>query len=274
MSDDPDEITPFPGMNPYLEGPVNWSDFHATFIGALREAINTRLPRPYYARIEQWVMMIPVDDDQAQRREPDVLVGYGGRTAGSRPPSPPAAGSAVGLLEPAAMANVAQSDPHREWLIEILRMPERDVVTVLELFSPTNKRGEGRGIYLEKRRQLLATPANVVEIDLIRAGRRLQLNKRLPPDDYYAFVSRGDRRPACDVYHWSVRDPLPTLPIPLRPPDADVLVGLADPFRVAFARGRYGRFVDYADPPPPPAFDADTAAWVRSVAGPDAPGTE
>lgn len=259
------DVSPFPGMNPYIEGPNHWADFHHEFISTLRQAIGDRLPEPYYASVGELVMLVsPETDDRPQRREPDVLVGHAGtRRVGAE--SPGGAAAAVAVLEPLPMANVVFDDPHTEGYIEIRRMPAGEFVTVIELLSPTNKRGDGRGIYLQKRRQLLGTPANIVEVDLIRAGRRLQLNRPLPPDDYYCFVSRGDRRPACDVYHWSVRDPLPAIPVPLRPPDADVVVGLADPFRVAFARGRYGRFIDYAEPPPASPFAADDAAWAAEV---------
>ena len=187
-------VSPFPGMDPYIEGPLHWSDFHHEFISTLRQAIVERLPEPYYASVGELVMLVsPESDDGPQRREPNVVVG---RSEGNRPvPSTPG-GLAIGLLEPATMANIAQHDPHTEAYIEVRRMPSREVVTVIELFSPTNKAGTGRGIYLEKRRQLLATPANVVELDLVRAGRRLRLNRPLPPDDYYGFVSRGDRWPA------------------------------------------------------------------------------
>jgi len=42
--------SPFPGMDPYLEDPAFWSDFHHTFIGCWREAIADALPEPYEAR--------------------------------------------------------------------------------------------------------------------------------------------------------------------------------------------------------------------------------
>ena len=36
---------PFPGMNPFLEDPVFWSDFHATFIVCWRDEIRAVLPK-------------------------------------------------------------------------------------------------------------------------------------------------------------------------------------------------------------------------------------
>ena len=44
-----------------------------------------------------------------------------------------------------------------------------------------------------------------------------------------------------EVYRWTVRDPLPTLPIPLREPDPDVLIDLAALATRVYDLGRYAR---------------------------------
>src|SRR5262245_55213740 len=49
--------SPFPGMNPYLEGPAHWPDFHATFITYAREALLQALPKHYTARIAERVYL-------------------------------------------------------------------------------------------------------------------------------------------------------------------------------------------------------------------------
>ena len=43
--------SPFPGMDPYLEDPTRWSDFHATFVLTWSEAIGDVLPKPYDVNI-------------------------------------------------------------------------------------------------------------------------------------------------------------------------------------------------------------------------------
>ena len=45
-------------MDPYLESPAFWSDFHATFINYWREAIADRLPDHYEARIDERVNLV------------------------------------------------------------------------------------------------------------------------------------------------------------------------------------------------------------------------
>ena len=41
--------SPFPGMDPYLENPEIFPDFHDSFTTYLREALQSRLPAPYFA---------------------------------------------------------------------------------------------------------------------------------------------------------------------------------------------------------------------------------
>lgn len=256
--------SPFPGMDPYLESPAHWSDFHPTFIQTLREALNDVLPPNYVARIDEEIVMLEPEPYDRKKAEPDVAVIHDPLVARSH-----GAGAAIAerATSPVTLENVESLDPHTEVRIDITRLPERQVVTVIELLSPTNKSGDGRGLYLEKRHKLLRRPINVVEIDLIRAGRRLRLNRPLPPAHYYGFISRADRRPKCDVYAWTLRDALPALPIPLLAPDHDVHANLAAAFDLAYARGRYERSVNYAEPPPPPALSAKDAEWVAETAG-------
>ena len=254
--------SPFPGMDPYLESPAHWSDFHYEFIGAMREALSDKLPENYHARINELVMMIQPDLPQRKGAGPDVLV--------TRDPGRESEGgvAVAGVTEivPTILRNIEYFDPYTEAFIEVIRLPDQQVVTVIELFSPANKTGEGRGIYMEKRQHLLRQPVNIVEFDLIRAGRRLELNRPLPAGHYYAFVSRADRRPTCDVYAWTVRQPLPPVPIPLQAPDGDVRLELEQAFRSAYKRGRYDRMIKYDGPPSPPRFHSVDAEWVSQTA--------
>ena len=253
--------SPFPGMDPYLESPTHWPDFHATFIQTWREAIADRLPKNYFARIGEDVVLIQPELRARQGRVPDVLV--------SRDPFRAGVGATAVVsgvrVQPTTLSNIDQLDPHVEAFIEILRLPNQEVVAVLELLSPTNKYGDGRGFYTEKRLQLLRQKVHIVELDLLRAGRRLELDQPLPAGDYYALISRFDRRPLCDVYPWTIRDSLPLLPIPLLAPDPDIEIDLAEAFRTAYQRGRYERIIRYDQPPPAPSFAGDDADWLAKI---------
>jgi hypothetical protein len=149
--------------------------------------------------------------------------------------------------------------------VEIRNVAERRLVTVIEILSPANKHSQGFHEYLEKRDALLHTATHLLEIDLLSAGERLPLlGGELPPAPYYVFLSRFTRRPRTEVWPIQFRDPLPTIPVPLLPPDADVPLGLQAALEACFALVGYQRLLDYTQPPPPPLAEADLA-WVKEV---------
>lgn len=218
--------SPFPGMDPYLESPAFWPDFHRTFLVYLCDAILALLPDGYDVRIHE-------------------------RTATEEP-------------EPVAIGHMVRG-PHRERFAKIVQGPDRALVTVLELLSPSNKVGAGAAAYRANRQGLLLEGINLVEIDLLLRGRRLPPSRPLPPGDYYALILRSGRRPDCEVYAWTIRQPLPTLPIPLRAPGPDIPIELGAAFATAYERARYAKSLAYGEPAPAPVRDEDRD-WVREQA--------
>ena len=90
---------------------------------------------------------------------------------------------------PIQMATVMPSRvPHVT--IEIRDVAQRALVTAIEILSPTNKRGEGYREYLDKRRRLLCSMAHLIEIDLLRRGRRVPMQQALPPALYFISTIR------------------------------------------------------------------------------------
>jgi hypothetical protein len=255
--------SPFPGMDPYVEGPRHWKDFHHRFIDDLSDAISDRLPQNYFARIEQDVLMVAHGDEELDKLAgPDLTVS---RSTSRRSPVRARVAGGTPVLESVEIANVERLDPLTEGFIEIRSLPDQELVTVIEVLSRTNKSKEGRALYLEKRERLLREPINLVEIDLLRSGRRLELARPLPQGHYYVFVSHMNRKPICNVFAWNVRQPLPAIPIPLHGKDPAVRLPLAAVLERTFRRGRYAQLTDYSAPPPPPSFSREDARWIASV---------
>jgi len=73
--------------------------------------------------------------------------------------------------------------------------------------------------YRAKRRSILHQKANLVEIDLLTVGRRMETSPKIPLADCYAIVSRGIRPNEREVFSSSIRRVLPRIPIPLKPSD-------------------------------------------------------
>ena len=251
----------FPGVNPYVEVSGRWLGFHNVLIAQCSLALNRVLPDNYLAVVEERIELAPddpSDDDSRRRRQrlPDVAVT---RDLYSAPA--PDGGSAVLLdLEP-ALRTLPSYEELPESYIDIRSDPDDELVTCIELLSPTSKAASGRGEYWAKRAGVLRGTASLVEIDLLLGGRRLEVREPMPPGDYFAIVSRGDRRPTCEVYAWSIRRPLPRLPIPLRPGEPDVVLDLAAAYETTYTGGRFDRAARHDRPLPGPLSDADRA-WV------------
>lgn len=82
---------------------------------------------------------------------------------------------------------------------------------------------------------------HLVELDLLLQGQRLTHRDQLPTADYYAIVSRLEERYRCRGYAWNKIQEMPSIPIPLRRPDPDVIIDLQSVYEIAFSRGRYNK---------------------------------
>ena len=255
--------SPFPGMDPYLEG-EEWSDFHGRFNFAMSDQLNERVSEDYFVRAERRVY-VDEDGDEFLAAVPDNVVFEASAFGG---------GGGVAVAEPVAKAVVgtiprpAPVIERRETYLVVRRNPGREVVTVIETLSPSNKRpGEGRRRFLHKREEVLEGAAHWVEIDLLRGGEPTPLGGSIPPHTYRAIVSRAANRPRCEVFPWTLADPLPTIPVPLKPEDGHVALDMQQVFETIFGRTRYDRAFDYAGEQPDVPFTPAELAFARSLPG-------
>jgi hypothetical protein len=253
--------SPFPGMDPYIEDQGRWADFHSSLVTYCRDTLAARLPEDYVAQIGERVYLVTWQVDESRAILPDVAVLREDRpareAAGERP--------GVATLEPVVIPYANAQEQVRETWVDVLRLPDERLVTIIEVLSPTNKAGSGRWEYLGKRRDVFEQPVHLVEIDLLVAGARVPMARPLPRGDYYAIVARAGRRPDCEVYAWSMRDRLPTIPVPLLAPDPDVPLDLAELVAPAYEHGRYARRLRYERPLTLP-LRAEDRAWAEGLA--------
>jgi hypothetical protein len=106
---------------------------------------------------------------------------------------------------------------------------------------------------------VLRSEANFVEIDLLRGGRRMPLDR--PPDcDYCVLVSRRQDRPRVGLWPVRLREPLPVIPVPLRPGEPEPTVALKPVLDQVYDAGDYADDLYRGHPDPPlPAADAEWA---------------
>lgn len=259
--------SPFPGMDPYLEDQGRWPDFHASTITYCRDALSDCLPDDYVAQMGEEVRVVTWQEGHDRSMRPDVAIVRHGGSGGSEQP---AGAGMVATLEPIAIPFAAAVDEVRDTWIEIYRLPDERLVTAIEVLSPTNKGSSGLTEYLNKRHRLRTQGVNLVEIDLLIAGRRLPMAKPLPPGHFFTIISRASKSELGDVYAWSIQRPLPKIPIPLEDPDPDVFLDLAEVFALAYQRGRYARLIHYDRPLDLPLHPQDKE-WAELVARGKAP---
>jgi Protein of unknown function (DUF4058) len=259
--------SPFPGMDPYIEACDLWEDIQDDLIVEIKRSLSTLLPRGYLARTGKRCYVVLADTEGKVNRSflPDV-----GLTAKDRPEAPrrkvdaQAAVIAATPAESRSMRAFIEAE-YEERFIDIYELkPERRLVTSIEVLSPSNKRRRTLGWkkYLRKRQGLLLGKANLVEIDLLRGGERMPMFDPWPEGPYALLVAREEEAPDCRVWPASFDRQLPTIPVPLRRPDADLPLALQPSIDAIYDRGRYDEEIDYARQLVPPLRNEE-AAWVQ-----------
>lgn len=252
--------SPFPGMDPYIETPDLWSDFHNDVASEIRASLNQRIQPRYVARLTPYVTYEVVEIDQMRGVRPDVGVWQ------VQQMEEPSVG--VATIPPApAQSLVPLEVPLRLHSVEIRSTSTQRLVTVIEILSPVNKRPshDAHAEYLRKRRELLRSSAHLLEIDLLRGGTRPPLEQPVPTAAYYVVLSRVDRRPIVDVWPIQLRDALPVVPVPLIEPDPDVPLALGAAVASVYERGAYAAQIDYHQPPPPPPLSDAESCWLDEL---------
>ncbi|MEN8221231.1 MAG: DUF4058 family protein [Pseudomonadota bacterium] len=258
--------SPFPGMDPYLESPSLWPDVHNSLINIFREQISPLLPPRYVAELETQLVIDDRINDPISA-VPDVTIT---ETEWDDDDTAIAIAEAVDTaVVPASLhLKFPKSAPTRITSIYVKRIEGDELVTIIELLSPSNKRhGKDRQKYVQKLFHFYETGVHLVEIDLLRQGARVPL-VGLPKTDYLAMVSRVQDRPNCDVWPIGLRKPLPVLPIPLLRPDMDMPLDLGKALRTAYERAHYERRINYNAPATPPLKSKDMT-WAAKLLGKD-----
>lgn len=259
--------SPFPGMNPWLEAVDLWPGVHARCIAEIGNRINGIAPQGYFADIEERVYLLDADELHKQLIVPDVSVREVFPTLHEELES---GGTAVLVAPVRAMISMPDKGIEiKERRVVIRTLDDQRVVTVIELLSPANKTGGSKGheTYLAKRQEVLESSAHFVELDLLRAGRRIQKLKDVPAVDYLICVSRQHERPEADWWPLLLEQRLPEIPIPLRGDDPDLKLDLQAIVHAVHDQSGYARRLDYSQSAPPPELSDSRRQWVSETLG-------
>jgi hypothetical protein len=165
----------FPGLDPFLESQA-WEDFHHHLIEEVYRVLAPKLRPRYVVRVEERVYVEYLPDEHVTSFRPDIVVSE--RLL-------PSAHQRVDDFElnPAAVITLPVPEHQHEAFLTVRHRETLNVVTVIEILSPNNKRAHssGRQEYLRKREAVLMSDAHLIEIDLLRGGERLPTLQPLPP---------------------------------------------------------------------------------------------
>jgi Protein of unknown function (DUF4058) len=254
--------SPFPGMDPYLESPRLWPDVHHELISVIRERLNAALKPRYVSRVEERIYISDENDPGRSTLIPDVAIQIA--SASSPYDRSGLSDGTVAVAEPIVATTLIEEEI-REARVVIVDAAGRQVVTVIEVLSPTNKivGSRGRTNYEAKRLEVMHSPAHFVEIDFLREGMPIYAAQRLPPHDYLVHVSRCGERPQGVLWPILLTQRLPTIKIPLLANDPDADLDLGAVLNSAYDRAGYEMSINYKEPPEV-ALSGESAKWAQA----------
>lgn len=263
--------SPFPGMDPFIEARGLWPDFHHRLVTQIGDAVSGELPPRYVARFghRTYIDRLSEDEDEfGNHFEPDVSVLDSSSSSRNGSQIAASAGQIPGAI---IMHSAPPEVEVKEAYVDIFDLDaDRRLVTSIEVLSPANKRFRGTGWiqYQRKRDVLLAGRANLVEIDLLRGGRRRPMREPWPPSPYYLLAARKWEAPLCHVWPALIDQPLPPLRVPLERDDRELELSLQACVDAIYERSRYATDIAYDQPIDPPLSPQEAAILSERIAKP------
>ncbi len=249
---------PFPGMNPYFE--AKWPDVHATMIVHMREHLRRQMPQGLYVGVELGTQILKNSRDE-KPKVPDAAIWK------LKEDSPT-------LQEP---PNAASPTIAETLAPQVRRLAIRDLdgelLTVIELLSPSNKHGAGAVVHQRKRLGLIESGINLVEVDLARqwglavaqfeeddvAARLASEAGDLPP--HAVVVFRASTPNVRELYGIRYPVTLPSIRVPVSPEHHDIWLNLQELAVTAHREGQFDLVTRYANDPEPPLSKEDNV-WL------------
>ncbi len=259
-------ISPFPGMNPYLENPRLWPQVHKRLIVEIADAMNPQLLPQYWMSIEERVYQTT-----ATNGEDSLLVGIPDnvviQTSTTKTYPRATATASIAKVQP-QIIKLPTPQPVKEWYLELQDAESKKVVTVIEILSPKNKRvGEGRQSYQSKRQQILASNTHLIEIDLLRQGKSLPMGSEDITSDYRILVSRSYQRPQADLYAFDLMTEIPAIPLPIAQQEKQItepIIPLQEILNSIYQKAGYGLVIDY-NLNPTPRLSKSATTWLEEL---------
>lgn len=239
---------PFPGMNPYLEQSELWHQVRSWLTIAIADKITSQIAPEYRVSLKERIYTTTELTDLIEIYEKRRMQESQTATAT--------------LIEP---VKIMLPIPEKviERYLEVRSTQTKELITIIEILSPKNKRSkEGRAAYESKRQKILGSLTHLVEIDLLRQGESMPI-LGATNQHYQILVSRSYARPSADLYAFNLKEPIPTIPVPLRHGETEPLLDLQKILNDVYDRARFDLAIDYSTPIK--FLEAEDAAWAKEI---------
>jgi hypothetical protein len=247
--------SPFPGMDPYLEGHL-WPDVHNSLAYLISVQLTPRLPASYIVHTNNYTVEDTSPEEDVGIMYPDVEV--------FRRSKEPSEIYGTPITPETTVLPAIKPVEVRIPVVEIRDRKNNRLITAIEILSPVNKRKPGLLPYREKRERLHYSGVHLVEIDLLRRGERPLTHPYLPKSHYLIALLRAGMGNT-QIWAIDVKEPLPVIPIPLRHPDEDTFLDLSRAMKDLYEQRMLEKSIDYSDNPPPPDFSGKEMEWMREL---------
>ncbi len=254
--------SPFPGMDPYLEGYL-WPDVHSALAARIRRQLVPLLRPRYIARLGIYLVEDTAPESDIGIMYPDVeVMQIEAVRHVSSVPSPPLVLPSTETTPASISVPVVLPVAVQVTNVEIRDSASNQLITSIEILSPVNKREPGLTPYRLKRQRLYQAGVHLIELDLLRRGTRPVAHPRIPDTPYLVALTRAHTGKT-DVWPITLQTVLPTIPVPLRPPDEAVVLDLSSALHAVYDEAAYDLSLDYTQEAPPPALTADDRQWIQ-----------
>lgn len=218
-------------MDSRLEGTV-FRDFHNSLSVEIRKHLLPQLPDDYRITVESSVRM---GRKASGHSIPDVSVKNIARE--DREPY-----GDTNLTAPTRTLPAQTDGESYDQSVQIMD-GNGYLVTSIEVLSPSNKTKRGHPVFREKQDQLALRGVNLLELDLLRNGRRDHiLDQDLRAADYLVQLFRAA---AEEVTFWTFArtDSFPVVPVPLLPADGDIVLNLPLVYQKCYDENGFAQLV-------------------------------
>ena len=250
--------SPFPGMDPYLEGHL-FPDVHNSLAYLISVQLTPRLAAAYVVHLNNYTVEDTSPAEDVGIMYPDVEVFH----KADRVKEPAISYGAQITPETMMLPAIKPVDVHIP-VVEIRDRKNNKLITAIEILSPVNKRKPGLQPYREKRLRLHYAGVHLIEIDLIRRGERPLEHPYLPKSHYMVALLRAGIG-TTQIWAIDVKEPLPVIPVPLKQADEDTFLDLGAALKDLYEQRSFEKSIDYSETPPPPVFSPEDMKWMKAL---------